>query len=233
MSTTNPEIWSVAVCLYDRLTPLDFQGPVGLFGFLAPEVIANKPEVLEQEGSSPFKSVPKVALDLHYLSVSLDPVVTDSGPKLVPTDLYSAEKQYDVLLVPGGSNGNPQGVPKELLEFLKKQAPKAKYVLTVCTGSWILAATGLLDGKRATTNKFTFNMVKETTSKSIEWVPKARWVVDGNYWTSSGVTAGADMANAFLQHIVGEETAKQIRGIIELSSREEGDDEFADFYGLV
>lgn len=104
MSSGTPEVWSVAVCLFNRVTPLDFQGPVGLFGFLAPEIFAKKPEVLEQEGSSLFKTVPKVALDIHYLSVSLDPVATDSGPKLVPTDLYSADKQYDVILVPGGNS---------------------------------------------------------------------------------------------------------------------------------
>lgn len=93
-----------------------------------------------------------------------------------------------------------------------------------------------------------------TKDMGITWVPKARWVVndDNKIWTSSGVTAGQcfqaiqsttikanhavfqglDQANAFLQHLVGEKIAKQIRGFIELSVRKEGDDEFAEFYGL-
>lgn len=59
-----------------------------------------------------------------------------------------------------GVNARPGGVPDELLEFVKQQAPGARYILSVCTGSWILAGTGLLDGKRATTNKSYFNRVK-------------------------------------------------------------------------
>jgi len=224
MSAPKPEVWTVAVCLYEKVAILDFQGTVELLGFLSPEN-------LEKHGSRMFN--PKVAFDLHFLSVSTEPINPDSGPKLVPTDLYSAEKQYDVLFVPGGTKGSPEGVPKELLEFLKKQAPGARYVLTACTGSWVLAATGLLDGKRATTNKSGFNEVKSTTNKSIEWVPKARWVIDGNIWTSSGVTAGMDMGNAFLVHIVGEDTAKAIRRSVELSAKGEDEDEFAAIFGLV
>ena len=59
------------------------------------------------------------------------------------------------------------------------------------SGSWVLSATGLLDGRRATTNKSWFKKIAEaTTSHNIQWVPKARWVVDGKFWTASGVSAG-------------------------------------------
>ena len=85
----------------------------------------------------------------------------------------------------------PPDVPQELTDFLVRQVPGAKHVLTVCTGSWILARTGALDGKRATGNKFMFKaMVADTASRNIDWVARARWVVDGKFWTSSGVTAG-------------------------------------------
>lgn len=61
----------------------------------------------------------------------------------------------------------------------------------MCTGSRLLAATGLLDGRKATTNKFFFKWIAEDTKdRNITWIPKARYVVDGKYWTSSGVTAG-------------------------------------------
>ncbi|KLO14623.1 class I glutamine amidotransferase-like protein [Schizopora paradoxa] len=219
-----PEAWNVAICLFNNVTALDFQGPIELFGFLSPAS-------LERRGSSLFD--PKIALNLHYLSTTLDPITPISGPKMNPTDVYSSTKQYDILLIPGGPGARPGVVPDELLAFIKKQAPGAQYILSVCTGSWILAGTGLLDGKRATTNKAAFARCKEATSDSIQWVPKARWVVDGNIWTSSGVTAGMDMANAFLTHVYGEKTTKQIRNIIELSAKEETDDEFAHEHGLV
>ena len=65
------------------------------------------------------------------------------------------------------------------------------------------------------------------------WVPKARWVEDGRMWTSSGVTAGIDMAHAFLKHLVGDEIAETIRAGIEASVHEQDDDEFAEAHGLV
>jgi len=127
----------------------------------------------------------------------------------------------------------PDTVDPSLLEFLKKQAPGAKYILTVCTGSWVLAGTGLLNGKKATTNKSLFNRVVAATDKSIEWVPRARWVVDGNIWTSSGVTAGMDMANAFLEVLTGKQFTEFVRMAIELGVRDKEDDEFAAAHGLV
>ena len=83
-----------------------------------------------------------------------------------------------------------------VVNFIKRQEPGTEYILTVCTGSWILSKTGLLSGRKATTNKLFFNHVKEDTKDlNITWIPKARYVVDGKYWTSSGVTAGMSQRN--------------------------------------
>lgn len=87
-------------------------------------------------------------------------------------------------------------------------AKAAPYVLTVCTGSFLLALTSLLDGHLATTNKMAFNIVSNACPK-VNWVHKARWVVDGKYYTSSGVSAGMDMAMDFIHDINGPEVAKQ------------------------
>ncbi len=116
MSAPKPEVWTVAVCLYDHNTTLDFQGAVELFGFLSPAVLEKAPAMLENGESNLNNS--KVALDVHYLSISLDPVVADSGPRLVPTDLYSAAKQYDVILVPGGDCRKNKRISKRILNSM-------------------------------------------------------------------------------------------------------------------
>ncbi|KAG8719157.1 hypothetical protein FRC08_003509, partial [Ceratobasidium sp. 394] len=114
-----------------------------------------------------------------------------------------------------------------------KQAAGATFILSVCTGSWVLADAGVLDGKRATTNKAAFKDCVASTSKEVKWVAKARWVVDGNIWTSSGVTAGADMGYAFMKHVTGDEFATKVKNIVELHASGPDDDEFAEIFGLV
>lgn len=108
-----------------------------------------------------------------------------------------------------------------------------KWILTVCTGSEVLARTGLLDGRRATTNKKAFNLVK-SLHPSVNWVAKARWVVDGNVWTSSGISAGMDLAFAWIAEVFGEETASEVADRSEYERNgDAGDDRFAERWGAV
>jgi len=209
------------------VTPLDFQGPMALLGFISPQ---GAPRDI-------FPNPPSFTISATYLGVTTEPVTCSAGPSLLPNRSYADVKegeQFDIILVPGGTGTRPGVVPQAVVDFVKRQAPGAKYILSVCTGSEVLAAAGVLNGLRATTNKFAFKLIcADYGDRNITWVPKARWVVDGRVWTSSGVTAGADMAYAFLKHLVGVEIAEPIRGIVELSVHDEGDDEFAEFYKLV
>ncbi|CAE6467580.1 unnamed protein product [Rhizoctonia solani] len=143
--------------------------------------------------------------EIDYLAESLDPVIPGVGPAIVPTKTFSQANatQYDIILVPGGMGTRPAIISPEVGKFVKQQAPGLQYLLS------------------------------NETSKSINWVPKARWVVDGNTWTSSGVTAGIDMANAFIIHLVGPEYATKARNVVELRAAEQGDDPFAEIYGLI
>ncbi|KAF8314953.1 class I glutamine amidotransferase-like protein [Clavulina sp. PMI_390] len=99
-------------------------------------------------------------------------------------------------------------------EYVTKVYPKLQYLLSVCTGSSILARSGLLDGKRATSNKEVFEWV-ESLSSAVHWIKEARWVVDGKIWTSSGVEAGTDMAHAFVATLYGDSVASQLANILE------------------
>jgi len=230
MTSTNTEIvpLRLAVCLFPAVTALDFQGPIELLGFLSPESLKRR-----------FTNPPSHSIETTYLSHNLDLVKPSSGPLIQPNASYSdsgPSNQYDIILVPGGPGARPGAVPESLLEFVKRQAPGAKYILSVCTGSWILARAGVLNGKKATSNKSAMKeLMEDTKDLPITWIKKARWVVDDNerLWTSSGVTAGQDLANAFLEHLIGKSHTEIIRNIVELSARGEGDDEFAEHYGLL
>uniref|UniRef100_A0A0W0F2K8 Putative class I glutamine amidotransferase-like protein n=1 Tax=Moniliophthora roreri TaxID=221103 RepID=A0A0W0F2K8_MONRR len=221
--STELKVYRLAVCLYPNVTPLDYQGAMELLGGFSTDNQARWGHL--------YKNRPPCAINPEYLSHTPEPVKPMVGPGLVPSMTYKEAleledgKDFDIILVPGGPNSDPN------------KGPKAKHILTVCTGSWVLAGTGLLNGKRATTNKASYRMIVEKTKDfNITWVPKARWVVndDKHIWTASGVTAGMDLALSFLTFFTNEAFAEEARGIIELSAHKDpNEDEFASFYGLV
>ena len=130
------------------------------------------------------------------------------GPQTVATHTFENAPLLDVIIVPGGG-----GLDKferdnntQIEEFLRSRYESTQYIMSVCTGAVALAKSGLLSGRRATTNKAAYIYVSDPKHGSdINWVPSARWVVDGKIWTSSGVAAGMDMMYAFLKHLYGEE----------------------------
>ncbi|KAL8292428.1 hypothetical protein RQP46_001040 [Phenoliferia psychrophenolica] len=223
---------SIAVCLCPGVTLSDFVTPIEILGHL------NFP--VHKTG---------ITVDFEYLSPTMAPVQGFMGvhsPAVHTTRTYDAAlaggKQYDILWVPAGPDptrpDKPElgilALPPSLVRFLRQQAPKARYIMSVCGGSYILGHAGLLRGKKATTNKFMFNRFVELSPKGIEWVKQARWVVDGNTWTSSGVAAGSDMALAFIAHLTDDHTADLISGVMEIRrAKDSTDDPFAKVHSLL
>ncbi|KAF7315675.1 DJ-1 protein-PfpI domain-containing protein [Mycena indigotica] len=216
---------TAAVCLFPNVTVTDYQGPAELLGLLSS---ARRGRTVVSD------KLPDFTIELTYLSHTLEPVKPKVGPRVTPERTYDdAQEQFDIILVPGGPSVNP---PSACNEFILRQSPGAQYILSVCTGSLILARLGLLNGHPATTNKGVFKEVKEETKDlPIRWMEKARWVTSDNkkIWTASGVTAGMDMAGGFVDHLVGKELGLACRSFLEMSVRDEGDDEFAAYHGLV
>jgi transcriptional regulator GlxA family with amidase domain len=116
--------------------------------------------------------------------------------------------------------------------YIKSAFPKLRYLITVCTGSGLVARTGILDGRRATTNKRNFRWA-QAQGPNVNWAPKARWVVDEQegkipVWTSSGVSAGIDVMFAFVKHVYGEDEASKLSQILEYSrNTDANEDPFA------
>ncbi|KAI0696700.1 class I glutamine amidotransferase-like protein [Cytidiella melzeri] len=221
-----PTPLSLAVCLFPRVTPSDYQNTIELFSFLSPQVVA----------SGLYSTPPDVTIEATYLGVTSEPIHGDSGPRLLPNKTYGDVKegeQFDIILVPGGSGTSPGLLPQPVVDFVKKQAPGAKYVLSICTGAEVLAVAGVLNGLRATTSKAWSCLKEDCKDMGVIWDPKARWVVDGKFWSSAGATAGAEMGYTFVKHLVGHENAEVARGVVELSVRGKDDDEFAKLYKLV
>lgn len=162
----------MAVCLFDGVQLLDYAGPMDLFGFL------NAARPLHPNVAP---HAPKFTLDFTYVGPVTE-VQPTSGPAVMCTktfaELLAGGEQFDVLLVPGGYGTRPNVISQDFLQFVRQQVPAAKYVLSVCTGSWVLAQAGTLDGRRATTNKSRFNDVvvraQQRSSTSALIIPRRR-----------------------------------------------------------
>ena len=172
----------IGMLIFPRLTQLDMTGPY--------EVLARLPDT-------------KVDL----VARTLDPVTTDRGMQIVPRVTYDACLPLDVVMVPGGPGQQDLMEDEAALSFLRKQAATAKYVTSVCTGSLVLAAAGLLKGKRATCHWAALEHLKPLGAIPVS----EKVVVDGNIVTGAGVTSGIDFALTLAAILESEEVAREIQ----------------------
>jgi transcriptional regulator GlxA family with amidase domain len=199
---------TVGVVLYPGFESLDVYGPVEAFG-----------------------SVPGL-FRVVTVAERAGPVPSAQGPRTLADHGFADAPRLDVIVVPGGIGTNDQVGNSVLLDWLAQRAREAEVVTSVCTGSWLLAAAGLLDGLRATSNKMFFAGAREH-GKGVEWIPKARWVEDGKFVTSSGVSAGTDMALHVVARLAGAEVAENIARAMEWTwTKDPADDPFAVAWGL-
>ncbi|KAI9288738.1 class I glutamine amidotransferase-like protein [Umbelopsis sp. AD052] len=142
----------------------------------------------------------------------LSSVVPITVQRLCPTHTLDDCPPLDVLIIPGGFGVPNASQDERVLKFIADS--KAQTIITICNGAGILASTGLLDGKKATTNKWWF---KEVTSArpEVNWVQKARWVHEGRFWTSSGISSGLDVVAAYIRETYGEKIGELIPDILE------------------
>lgn len=151
--------------------------------------------------------------NLHYVSMQ-GGLIKSRQCYAVLTEKISTINSNGVLVIPGGQGTRTLINDEEFIVELKKLCIDAEYVLSICTGSALLAKTGLLNNLKATSNKKAFLWVNSISNK-VNWIRKARWIVDKKFYTSSGVSAGMDMALGFVSDVFGLETAEKIATDIE------------------
>ena len=187
---------NVAILLFTEFETLDVFGPVEIFGRL------------------------KDDYKVKFYSLSGVDVSNSHGVTINTCKLEEIKDGADIFLIPGGYGTRTEVANEELIKAIRKIAELSRYVLTVCTGTALLARTGLLDFKKATSNKRAFDWVM-TNGENVNWVRKARWVVDGKFHTSSGVTAGMDMTLDFIKGMHDIETARRVASEIEYAWTED------------
>ncbi|MEJ2374828.1 MAG: DJ-1/PfpI family protein [Pseudolabrys sp.] len=176
----------IGMLIFPRMTQLDMTGPY--------EVLARLPDTA-------------VELVAH----SLEPVTTDRGMQIVPTISYADCPPLDVIMVPGGPGQQDLMEDEEALGFLRRQAAGAQYITSVCTGSLVLGAAGLLKGRRATSHWAAIDHLKLLGAIPVS----EKVVIDGNIVTGAGVASGIDFALTLAAMLEGKEVARAIQLQIE------------------
>lgn len=169
-------IKSIGILVYDGVNDLDFMGPRYVMG---------------QSGAK-----------TRLIGLKPGPIKTVTGVQVVPDTTIDDVDKLDILIIPGGFTGTIEAAyDAKVLDWIRKIDKTTLYTASVCTGGWILGATGLLEGRRATTNWYR----REEFLKKYKAIPtNERYVHDGKYWTSAGVTAGIDMSLALINDNWGE-----------------------------
>ena len=162
-----------------------------------------------------------------------DPVPSYHGQRIFVDKTIAEKSDYDLLFIPGGDSALIEGEDEELVQWIRETSANAERVMAVCTGTVLLGMTGVLDGRKATTNKLDFTKTVHLAPQ-VDWVKKARWVEDGKFFTSSGVSAGMDMALAVMADLFGMEMAEKLAIGCEYEWHKDASrDPFAELAGLV
>jgi len=180
------ELIQIGILLYPNVTQLDATGPA--------QVLSRVP-----------------GAQMHMIWKTRDPVPTDAGFSIVPTTTFADCPQLDVICVPGGGGQVAVMGDAEALEFLRQQAASARYVTSVCTGSLILGAAGLLKGYKSACHWAWRDMLKDFGATPVA----ERVVRDRNRISGGGVTAGIDFGLTVAAELAGEEVAKSIQLVLE------------------
>ncbi len=177
----------IGFLLYNNLEELDLVGPWEIFGMWNQE--ADGPECLTVAQAS-------------------SPVSCSKGLKLLPDVSFKTCPPLDIIVVPGGRGSRIEVNNSDLIDFIVKCSIECKYILSVCTGVFLLERAGLMKNRKCTTHWESHQRLKDITEVKFQ---DARFTEDDNIWTSAGISAGIDMSLAFIAKVAGEDIAAKVQ----------------------
>jgi transcriptional regulator GlxA family with amidase domain len=203
----------VAIPLVPGVQPLDVVGPH--------EVFATATALLAEAAAAAGRPTQDVGYRVRLVAARPGPVVGQSGLALVATEPFPTSGPIGTLLVPGGSGVRAAADDPVLVAWLREAAQRSVRVVSVCTGAFALAATGLLDGLRATTH---WGHARDLATRfpDIDVLVDPLYLREGRIWTSGGVTAGIDLSLALVESDHGPELAQEIARLLVVFVRRPG-----------
>ena len=201
------------ILLFPGFEPLDVFGPAEVIQTLSrrrPLSLYLIPNTNATDSLEAVSTQPRSAAMNPYNSTAFQSIVPTHTLATVPDDL-------EVLLVPGGLGTRAPDL-NATIDWVRATYPKLHSIISVCTGGSIVARAGVFDGRRATTNKVSWNQTIAYGS-NVTWDKMARWVHDGNVWSSGGVSAGIDVTFGFVADTWGEDVARSTANLIEYEWR--------------
>lgn len=190
----------VAILVFDGVEELDFVGPLEVFG------VTNR----LKPGSMPTFTIGASGEEIRGVN----------GLTVKPLHRFQTTPGFDILVVPGGSGARREMKNSETLAFVRRAADNCELVASVCTGSLILAAAGLLDGRRATTHWAALDELKQFLQVHVD---HQRFIRQGSIITSSGISAGIDMALHVVEDFQGPKVSREVAHRMEYRTYPEGE----------
>jgi len=185
-----PQKWKVGILLFNQVEVLDFAGPFEVFSVAAGKQISEKP------------------FFVYTVAEKKEAIKARNGLTILPDYDFSNAPVFDILIIPGGYGAEEIEINNPvLIEWIKKSAKKVKLVASVCTGAFLLAKAGLLDGKSATTHWMDIERLKKEFPQ-IKVIKDKKFVDEDSIITAGGISAGINMSLYIVNKLLGRETAE-------------------------
>ncbi len=203
----------IGIVGYEKVTALDVVGPAEAFAM-----------AMRETGKGTFER----CYDVSIVGLNRQPFAAESGIVFQPGTTFAAAPKFDTLLVPGGSGLRVPHVCQKVASWVAGRAEETRRVVSVCTGIYGLAATGLLDGRRVTTHwRYARDVAARFPKLRVD--PNPLFVQDGNFYTSAGVTAGIDLALALVEEDYGSKVALRVaREMVVYLKRSGGQEQYSE-----